>query len=176
MFSSSLADSAKSDRLLAHHMKLSRKCEYALRALAEIGAADAQGQRLLSIGALAQRTRIPEKFLEQILLALRNADILKSRRGVEGGYGLNRPPAEIRFGEVIRIIEGTFAPVPCASVPWGEPVECSCPDPDTCAVRIAMARVHAATSATLDSLTLEGALRAAAERQQHRDGALNFEI
>lgn len=157
-------------------MKLSRKCEYALRALAAIAAADAQGQRMLPIGALAQRTRIPEKFLEQILLALRHADILRSRRGVEGGYGLNRPPSDIRLGEVIRLIEGTFAPVPCASVPWGEPVECSCPDPETCAVRIAMGRLHAAAAATLDALTLEETLRAAAERQQHRDGALTFEI
>jgi Rrf2 family protein len=157
-------------------VKLSRKCEYALRALAAIASADAQGQHLLPIGELALRTRIPEKFLEQILLALRNADILRSRRGVEGGYGLNKPPCDIRFGEVIRLIEGTFAPVPCAAVPWGESVECSCPDPETCAVRIAMGRLHTAAAAVLDGLTLEEALRAAAERQQHRLGTLNFDI
>ncbi len=157
-------------------MKLSRKCEYALRALVEIGAADARGQHLLAIGTIAGRTRIPEKFLEQILLALRNADILKSRRGIEGGYGLNRAPADIRLGEVIRLIEGTFAPVPCAGVPWGDAVECTCPDPETCAVRIVMSRLHAAASAVLDGLTLQDALRDAAERHLQRGAALNFEI
>lgn len=157
-------------------MRLSRKCEYALRALVAIGAADAQGQRLLAIGTLAGRTRIPEKFLEQILLALRNADILKSRRGIEGGYGLNRTPSDIRLGEVIRVIDGTFAPVPCAAIPWGEPVECSCPDPETCAVRIVMTRLHAASGAVLDGITLQDAIRDAAERQLQRGGALNFEI
>lgn len=157
-------------------MRLSRKCEYALRALVEIAAAEAQGHRLLPIGALAERTHIPEKFLEQILLVLRNADILRSRRGVEGGYSLNRPPPEIRFGEVIRVMEGTFAPVPCASVPWGEPVECSCPDPESCAVRIAMRHLHAAATTVLDNLTLQDALNGAAERQQQNKGILNFDI
>lgn len=157
-------------------MKLSRKCEYALRALAEIGAADARGQRLLSIGALAERTRVPEKFLEQILLALRNADFLKSRRGVEGGYCLNRPSSEIRLGEVIRAIEGTFAPLPCADVPWDEPVECTCPDPQTCAVRIAMNQFHSAATTVLNNLTLEDVLKGAAERQQQQKGIVNFEI
>ncbi len=157
-------------------MKLSRKSEYALRALAEIGSADARGQRLLPIGALAERTRIPEKFLEQILLSLRNADFLKSRRGVEGGYGLNRSASEIRLGDVIRVMEGTFAPVPCADVPWDEPVECTCPDPETCAIRIAMRRFHEAATSVLADLTLEDALRGAAERQQRQKGILNFEI
>ena len=68
----------------------------------------------ISIGALAERTRVPEKFLEQILLVLRNAEFLKSRRGVEGGYALNRPSSEIRLGESRREAktQGARTPAP----------------------------------------------------------------
>ena len=98
-------------------MRLSKKGEYAVRALVEIGfEAHHRPQSLIQISTVAQRTNIPEKFLEQILLALRNGGVLKSKRGVEGGYSLAKPPDDITLGEVIRLLDGPLAPIPCVSV------------------------------------------------------------
>lgn len=93
-------------------VRISKKCEYALRALFAIAR---QPERQFSIGELARREGIPTKFLEQILLGLRHAGILQSKRGVGGGYGLRRPPGQIHVGEVIRAMDGPpVAPVPAA--------------------------------------------------------------
>jgi Rrf2 family protein len=87
-------------------MRLSKKGEYAVRALVEIGfEAKLRPNSLIQISTVAKRTNIPEKFLEQILLALRNGGVLKSKRGVEGGYSLAKTPEEITLGEVVRLRE-----------------------------------------------------------------------
>lgn len=85
-------------------MRLSKKAEYALRAL--IYAARFPEGTTFQIKDLAERNGIPKKFLELILLELKNAGILQSRRGVGGGYLLGRRPEEIRAGDIIRVIEG----------------------------------------------------------------------
>jgi Rrf2 family protein len=85
-------------------MRLSKKAEYALRAL--IYAARFPDGTTFQIRDLAGRNDIPKKFLELILLELKNAGILRSRRGVGGGYLLERHPGEIRAGDIIRVIEG----------------------------------------------------------------------
>ena len=93
-------------------MRLSKKGEYAVRALIEIGfEAKQRPGSLIQISTVAKRTNIPEKFLEQILLALRNGGILKSKRGVEGGYSLAKDDDEITLGEVIRLLDGPLAPI-----------------------------------------------------------------
>src|SRR5689334_5735887 len=121
-------------------MHLSKKGEYAVRALIEIGLeSHLHPNSLIQISVVAQRTNIPEKFLEQILLALRNGGILKSRRGVEGGYSLAKSPDAITLGEVIRLLDGPLAPLPCVSKTPHEP--CSCPDKESCGLRIAMQQV-----------------------------------
>ena len=85
-------------------MKLSRKTEYALRALADLATS---GEReVVQIQDLARREHLPAKFLEQIFASLKNAGILQSRRGSGGGYSLSRPAGEIALGEVIRCMEG----------------------------------------------------------------------
>src|ERR1700749_4479831 len=134
-------------------MRLSKKGEYAVRALVEIGLeSHSKPSSLIQISAVAQRTRIPEKFLEQILLALRNGGILKSKRGVEGGYSLGKEPESISLGEVIRLLDGPLAPIPCVSKSAYEP--CSCPDQESCGLHIAMKEVRDAIAGILDQYTL----------------------
>ena len=92
-------------------MRISKKAEYALRAMVALGRKPLGTTWLIE--DISEAERIPVKFLEQILLELRRADLLRSRRGVGGGYQLQRQPAEIPLGEIIRIIDGTFEPISC---------------------------------------------------------------
>ena len=113
-------------------MRVSRKTEYALRALVAMARKPGSYQ----IQELSEKENIPVKYLEQILLALRHAGFLTSKRGVGGGYSLRVSPSQINVGEIIEIMDGPIAPVPCAAL---RPLEkCSCPDPRTCAVRLLM--------------------------------------
>jgi len=89
-------------------MKLSRKGEYALRALMDL--AFNYGKGLEHLDDIAGNGGIPRSFLEQILITLKNAGIVESRRGANGGYRLKRPPEQIKVGEVIRLIDGPLAP------------------------------------------------------------------
>lgn len=89
-------------------MKVSRRGLYALQALVHL--ADAWGRGLVPARAIAEKEQIPEKFLEGILLALKNARVVSSERGREGGYRLRKPPAEIFIGDVVRLIDGPLAP------------------------------------------------------------------
>jgi Rrf2 family cysteine metabolism transcriptional repressor len=147
-------------------MRLSRKTEYGLRALAHM----ARGKKnSWSIQELSETERIPVKFLEQILLTLRHSGLLTSRRGMMGGYSLARAASEITMGEVIRALEGPLAPVPCA---MERPTEkCSCPDPATCPVRQMMTAFRQDTMAWLDGRSLEDLARLSPGQ-----GALAFEI
>jgi Rrf2 family protein len=146
-------------------MRLSKKGEYAVRALVEIGfESKLRPNSLIQISTVAQRTNIPEKFLEQILLALRNGGVLKSKRGVEGGYSLAKGPDEITLGEVVRLLDGPLAPIPCVSHSAYE--RCSCPDEESCGLRIAMQQVRDAIAGILDNYTLG---RLIGEVQKHRN-------
>lgn len=89
-------------------MKISSRGLYALKALTHL--AQAYGRGLVKIREIAEQEQIPEKFLEGILVALKNARLVSSQRGREGGYRLRRPPAEILIGEVVRTIDGPLAP------------------------------------------------------------------
>lgn len=89
-------------------MRVSHRGLYALRALLHL--AEAEGRGLVKIRAIAEAEEIPEKFLEAILVALKNARLVASERGREGGYRLRRPPAEIVIGDVVRLIDGPLAP------------------------------------------------------------------
>ncbi len=146
-------------------MRLSRKSEYAIRALIAI----ARQQRSAQIHELSRIANIPVKFLEQILLALRRGGYLTSKRGVGGGYTLRVPPAEITVGEIIALMEGAIAPVPCAAK---NPVErCSCPDPRTCALRLLMTEVREELNAILDHRTIDDLLKLTPD-----NSALAFDI
>ncbi|MHC4991401.1 MAG: RrF2 family transcriptional regulator [Planctomycetota bacterium] len=93
-------------------MKVSKRGEYGMRALCHL--AERHGSGLVHIRAIADEEEIPGKFLESILLQLKRAGFVVSRRGNEGGYGLSRPPDEILLGDVIRVLDGPLAPLTSA--------------------------------------------------------------
>jgi Rrf2 family protein len=112
---------------------------------------------------LAQRNNIPPKFLEQIFVTLRNSGIVHSQIGAGGGYTLGRPAKYIMLGEVIRILDGTIAPVSCISKIAYEP--CTCPNERTCPLRAVMSQVRTAIVAVIDNTSLADAV---AQRKPHR--------
>ncbi len=148
-------------------MKLSKKGEYALRALLDLAMAQDLGRTLVPLSALAEAQQMPATFLEQILVELRQAGILSSTRGKYGGYSLARPASEIHIGEVVRHIDGPLAPIGCASVTAYE--RCACPDELHCGLRLIMVDVRNAISNVLDRYTL-AQLAAVTLQHLRRDG------
>jgi Rrf2 family protein len=133
-------------------MKVTKRGEYALRALIDFGIAYELGRPLVKIGELVEKERLPVKFLEQILMQLREAGYIEAKRGKAGGYFLSRPPKEISFGEVIRLIDGPLAPIACVSQTAYE--RCTCPDEDHCGLRMLMLDVRNAIARILDRYVL----------------------
>ena len=89
-------------------MKVSQRGLYALKALLHLAGRWEEG--IVATREIAEREEIPEKFLESILVVLKNARVVESRRGREGGHRLRRPPAEIVVGDVVRLLDGPLAP------------------------------------------------------------------
>ena len=135
-------------------MRLSKRGEYGLRAMIVLAepASEGSSPAMLQIREISQREQIPTKFLEQILLTLKNAGLLHSKMGVGGGYYLARPAGEITLGQVFRILDGPVAPIKCVSQMAYEP--CGCPDEQTCGLRLAMSDVRNAIAGILDNTTL----------------------
>jgi Rrf2 family protein len=133
-------------------MKLSKRGEYALRALIDLGIASELGWPMLQISELATKEKLPIKFLEQIFTQLKAAGYVKSRRGKFGGYSLALPMSRIKFGAVIRLIDGPLAPIRCVSAT--SYARCSCPDEIHCGLRLLMFDVRSAITAVLDRFTL----------------------
>ncbi len=131
-------------------MRLSRRSKYGLLALFDL--AGRSSPTPVPLKELAERNNIPYKFLEQIVRPLRSAGIVHSQAGAHGGYNLGRPAAEITLGAVVRLLDGTLAPVSCVSQIAYEP--CTCPDERTCPLRAVMARVRQAIVAVMDNTTL----------------------
>lgn len=141
-------------------MKLSKRGEYGLKALIDLAASDSDA--VIRIRELAEREQIPVKFLEQILLTLKHAGLLQSRRGMNGGYYLARPPEEITLGQIVRTLDGPLAPIRCVSQMAYE--RCVCENEETCGLRSVMLDVRNAISEILDETTLAQA----AQRGSHR--------
>src|SRR5262249_9922916 len=136
------------DRLTA---VLSRKSKYGLKALMILAQEAGRGPVLIS--ELAEREAIPKKYLEAILLELKRRGLVQSQKGKGGGYALRRKPADITFGEVIRVLDGPLAAVPCVSHNFY--TRCAeCVDEATCGVRLAMKEVRDATARILDNTSL----------------------
>jgi Rrf2 family protein len=148
---------------------LSQKAKYALKAILVLAKEFGHGPVL--IADVAQRERIPRKFLEVILLELRNHGLLQSRKGKGGGYFLARQPSQITLGEVLRVVEGPLAPLPCVSkVAYRRCDECH--DERTCAIRMVMKDVREATARILDSATLADVLKRAESTIHGRDALI----
>jgi len=135
---------------------ISNKAKYAFRALLAI-AAEREGDALTS-AEIARRHAIPHKFLEQILLDLKKAGMLESRRGKTGGYVMLRPADTISFGEVLRLFEGPLAPLPCLSRAAYRRCE-DCESESRCEIRREFARAYDAQRQVLDSRTIADAMR-----------------
>ena len=132
-------------------MKLSKRGEYGLKAMIDL-ASQGEPTAVTQIKDIAARQQIPVKFLEQILLTLKNAGLLRSRAGVGGGYYLAKTPDEITLGQVVRVLDGSLAPIPCVSQMAYE--RCVCDDEATCGLRLAMLDVRNAIAGILDKTTL----------------------
>jgi len=152
---------------------ISMRSKYALKALSAL--ARATGKEAFLIAELAQAENIPKKFLEAILLALKNQGILSSKKGPGGGYSLAKSPASLTIGSIVRVFEGDLAPVPCLS----EGAQGTCPecaDEATCGIKLVMADVHVAISSVLDTVTLADMLERSEFERQKRSQLLDFAI
>src|SRR5438552_596519 len=131
-------------------MRLSRRSEYGIRALVDLVRHDESAP--VALATLAERNRLPPKFLEQIMSTLKHGGIVRTTLGAHGGYGLAMDPADVTIGRVIRLLDGALAPLPCVSLRYYAP--CSCPDEATCSLRDVMLDVRDAMLAILDRETL----------------------
>ena len=133
---------------------LAQKTRYALRALLYL--AEAEAGRAVQVSDIAATQQVPRKYLELILLDLKRGGFVTSRRGPGGGYTLAKPPSEINFAEVIRLMDGPIALVPCASLNFYERCP-DCRDEASCAIRKVMAKVREDAARTLSATSLADA-------------------
>ena len=135
-------------------MRLSKRGEYGLRAIIALAepAEKSDAPQMMQIKEISIQEQISPKFLEQILLTLKNAGLLHSRMGVGGGYYLARPAKEITLGQIFRVLDGPVAPIKCVSQMAYEP--CGCPDEETCGLRLVMGDVRNAIADILDHTSL----------------------
>jgi Rrf2 family protein len=147
--------------------QLSRRCKYALRALYRLNRE--YSSRLIPIVEISEGERIPRKFLETILVQLRNAGIVESQLGKKGGYRLAKSPQAITIGAIVRIVDGPLAPLPCARERGSQLCE-ECTG-QRCETRVIMQQVRDAIASVLDHTTLaEACARSDAEQ------ALSYDI
>ena len=128
---------------------LSSRARYATRALLDLSLRYEQGQT--QIQDISERQNIPFKYLQQILMSLKVAGFVQSRKGPGGGYSLSSPPDQITLGAVLRAMDGPLAPISCVSVTSYS--ECGCPSPDVCALKNAFKDVREAMVGVLDATT-----------------------
>jgi Rrf2 family protein len=151
-------------------MKITKKGEYAMRALVDLALNYNKGMR--QIQDIVREEGIPEKFLEQILVTLRNAGFVHSKRGIGGGYFLSKPPDEISLGDVIRLIDGPLAPLGCVSQNLQE----KCPKEITCGIRSVMLDVENAMAEILDRVTLSDVCNRTKGMKERRAEILMYHI
>lgn len=130
---------------------ISKRAKYALKALKRL--TENYGRGPIQISWLADQEQIPKRFLEAILLDLRNHGLLQSQKGTGGGYLLRVEPEQINLAQVLRIIDGPIAPTPCTSKNFY--VRCDdCADEETCTIRPIMERVRDANLAVYEHVNL----------------------
>jgi Rrf2 family cysteine metabolism transcriptional repressor len=129
-------------------IKLSTKGRYGLRAMLDLASNAKKGPR--TIHAIAERQEISERYLEQLLIPLKQSGLVKSVRGPQGGYMLGRAPQDISVGDIIRVLEGPLSPVDCVS----EQNPDDCKRADICVTRTIWAKVRDCIAEVLDSYSL----------------------
>lgn len=153
-------------------MKLSKKGEYALRALIDLGIAAMVGRQLVRVSEIAEKEKMSVKFLEQVMLQLREAGYIESERGKFGGYRLAKPAVQISLGQIVRLIDGPLAPIGCVSQTAYVP--CSCPDEAHCGLRMVMLDVRNAISGILDRYTLADVVEVTTRKMRRDNIPLPF--
>lgn len=144
-------------------VSLTQKAKYALKALIFLAKEKQRGPVLIS--EISERERIPRKFLEMILLELKNHGLLQSKMGKGGGYWLSKDPEDIYFGHVIRIFDGALAPIPCTAKRYYRRCD-ECIDENTCEIRKVMFEVKVAILEVLDKTSLEDTLTTSSQTLQ----------
>jgi Rrf2 family protein len=135
---------------------LSKKCKYAIHALVYL--AERYDQGPVQIEEIAKKQHIPHKFLEAILLELRHAEILESKKGKGGGYFLVKKPSEVNLMQVMRLIDGPIALLPCVSLHFYDRCD-ECKNEKTCGIRDSLAVVRDETLRVLEQSTLAKILK-----------------
>lgn len=130
---------------------ISKKTKYGIKALVYV--AKHRDEETVQVGSIAESENISPKYLESIMLTLRKAGFLGSRKGKGGGYYLRRPPEDIKMVEVMRILEGPVAMVPCVSLNFYEKCH-DCPDEDACSVNSLMIQLRDSSLNVLTRNTL----------------------
>jgi Rrf2 family protein len=143
---------------------LTAKGKYGLKAVVHLSTLE-PGETTQAVD-IADAHNIPKKFLDAILGDLRNAGIVRSKKGPGGGYMLARAPSEIKIGSVVRALDGPLAPLACASRTAYQPCQ-DCDDVKTCVIRLTMTSVRDAMSEILDRLSVAD-MAAMGRRQQRR--------
>lgn len=129
-------------------MKLSTKGRYGLRALVDL--ALHEKTEPVSLGSIAKRQDISEGYLEQLMRKLKNAGLIESVRGVQGGYRLKKEPEEISIGEILRALEGDLRPVDCDGFSEG-----GCDRADACVTKYIWKKINDSVQETVDHITLQ---------------------
>lgn len=154
-------------------MKISKKAEYGLRAMINLGMAEELKRERVSATDLAACDNLPLKFVEQIMGDLRTAGYIGTKRGRFGGYFIAKPMPEIRMGDLVRLLDGPLAPISCASLTAYQP--CSCSDEAHCGLRMLMIDVRNAIANILDRYTLANVVEVTL-RKIRRDNAGHYFI
>jgi Rrf2 family protein len=153
-------------------MRLSKKGEYALRTMINLGIAAEVKRPLVQVSELADSEQLPVKFLEQIMQELRDAGLVESQRGKFGGYRLAKSARAITIGEVVRLIDGPLAPIGCVSQSAYE--KCTCPDEVHCGLRMLMLDVRNAIAGILDRYTLADVVGVTLSKMRRHEVPLPF--
>jgi Rrf2 family protein len=132
---------------------ISKKAKYALKALTRL-TLNYETRKPLLISEISQTENIPKKFLEAILLELRNNGILQSQKGKGGGYLLKLPPAEVKIARIIRVIDGPIAPLLCVSLHFYDKCE-DCSSEEACKIRPLMQQIRDANLTVYENTTLQ---------------------
>lgn len=135
---------------------LSKKTKYAIRALIALG--EQFGGDSMNILSISQKEKIPKKFLEQILLEMRNAGFLFSKKGAGGGYSLLKNPDDINLVQVMRLTGGPIAQLPCVSLNFYQKCD-ECKEEATCGIRDTFMSVRDATLKILSETTIGDLIR-----------------
>jgi len=144
---------------------LSKKTKYAIKALIVLGRN--YGNEHMQIMRIAEEENIPQKFLEQILLEMRNAGILYSKKGAGGGYSLNKAPEDIRLSQVMRLIDGPIALLPCVSLNFYRRCD-ECKSEEICGIRDTFVDVRNAMLQILNDTSIADIL--------NKEKRLNLEV